>query len=194
MQQRSNEDWLRDVRADGKRHAQAVDDLHQFIRRELSRALADKFSLRREQLAAVVESASQKAIAHILQNLDAFSGRAVFTTWALKIAVRQALYELRLQRWQSVSAQNPISEIASEIHGELEQDGFLKHIHIVLKEVLTENQQFAIRAMIMFRMPKEEVAQHLGMARSDYFKMIHDARMRLKRRLESDPLFQKLTK
>jgi hypothetical protein len=40
--------------------------------------------------------------------------------------------------------------------------------------------------MVMFRMPKEEVMRLLLMERCDYFKMIHDARLRIKRRLQND--------
>ncbi|MDD2921035.1 MAG: hypothetical protein PHQ36_02015 [Anaerolineales bacterium] len=70
----------------------------------------------------------------------------------------------------------------------------MQYIHRVFKEELTDNQRIALRSMIMSRMPKEEVAQRLGMERQDYFKMIHDARLRLKRRLESDGLFHELAK
>lgn len=194
MRQRTNENWLGDLRADGDRHAQAVDDLRQLVRRELSHALSDKFSLNHEQLETIIESASQKTVSHILQNLNSFTGLTAFTTWALKIAVRQALYDMRLQRWQSTAAQRSLPEVPVDTYGKLEQDGFLKYIHSVFKEELSEEQRFAIRAMIMLRMPKEEVAQHLGMKRCDYFKMIHDARLRLKRRLESDHSFEKFTK
>jgi RNA polymerase sigma-70 factor (ECF subfamily) len=72
------------------------------------------------------------------------------------------------------------------MYTKLEMDEFLQYLHRILKEELTENQRIAIRAMIMSRVPKEEVAQRLGMKRHDYFKMIHDARLRLKRRFEAD--------
>lgn len=142
-----------------------MNDLHEFAGRELSRVFSDKFSLDSDQLNAVAKSASRKAVSQVLQNLDSFTGLAAFTTWVLKIAVRQALYDLRLQRWQSAAAQQSLPEIASDMYVKLEQDGFLKYIHSVFKEELSETQRFAIRSMVMFRMPKEEVAQHLGMER-----------------------------
>ena len=40
--------------------------------------------------------------------------------------------------------------------------------------------------MVMFRMPKEEVMRLLKMERCDYFTMIHDARLKIKRRLQKD--------
>jgi RNA polymerase sigma-70 factor, ECF subfamily len=194
MRQRTNDNWLGDLHADGDRHAQAVNDLHELAVRELSRVFSDKFSLDSDQLDAVAKSASRKAVSQVLQNLDSFTGLAAFTTWVLKIAVRQALYDLRLQRWQSAGAQQSLPEITSDMYIKLEQDGFLKYIHSVFKEELSERQRFAIRSMVMFRMPKEEVAQHLGMERCNYFKMIHDARLRLKRRLESDSFLHELVK
>ncbi len=56
---------------------------------------------------------------------------------------------------------------------------------------MTENQRTAIRVMVMRRMPKGEVDRYLGMQRFDYFKMIHDACLRLKRRFELDGWFSK---
>lgn len=70
----------------------------------------------------------------------------------------------------------------------------MQYIHRVFKEELTDDQRTAIRAMIMSRVPKEEVAMSLGMKRCDYFKMIHDARLRLKHRLEADGFFPGVAK
>jgi RNA polymerase sigma-70 factor, ECF subfamily len=100
--------------------------------------------------------------------------------------VRQALCEFRQQRWQSNSAGEGLQKISSKIYNLLERDEFMQYVYQVFKEELTENQRTALRAMIMLRVPKEEVMRSLGMERCDYFKMIHDARLRLKRRLERD--------
>ncbi len=135
---------------------------------------------------ATIASIVEKTISLALENLGLFGGHNEFTTWTLKIGVRQALYEFRRQRWQNISPVDGFPVIRPSLYAMLECDEFMKYIHVIFKEELTENQRTAIRAMIMLRMPKEDVMKRLGMERHDYFKMIHDARLRLKRRLERD--------
>jgi hypothetical protein len=45
--------------------------------------------------------------------------------------------------------------------------------------------------MVMFRVPKEDVMIYLGMERCDYFEMIHNARLRIKQRLQIDAAREK---
>ncbi len=58
-------------------------------------------------------SYTQEALVKTLDNLDQFQGRSRFTTWAMTIAVRVAMSELRHKRWQDVSLES-VTE-----HGEL---------------------------------------------------------------------------
>ena len=186
MAERTNNEWLEDLRAEGERQMLALEALRAFILSRLSVALDGKFTPGNPAHKALVKSTAQKTLSQVLEHLDTYDGRSAFTTWALKIAVRQALWELRQQRSLGTKGERTFSEIAPEMYGELAMDGFLQYLHRVLKEELTENQRIAIRAMIMSRMPKEEVARQLNMERRDYFKMIHDARLRLKRRFQVD--------
>jgi RNA polymerase sigma-70 factor, ECF subfamily len=57
-------------------------------------------------------------------------------------------------------------------------------------EELTEKQRKALMA-IMEGFPLEEAAQRLGMNRNALYKLMHDARLRLKRRLEKEGLTPK---
>lgn len=143
---------------------------------------------------AFVKSVAGKTIVYVLEHLNTFEEQSAFTTWALKFAVRQALYELRQQHGQVVSECPALPEIPREQYDQLGRDEFMQYVHRVFKEELTDNQRTAIRAMIMSRVPKEEVATSLGMERCDYFKMIHDARLRLKHRLEADGFFSGIAK
>lgn len=189
MGKRTNDEWIADLRAGGYRQARALENLHAIIVEGLPNALSGRLSDDDPELEIFVKSIAKKTIAQGLEHLNDFEGHSAFTTWALKIAVRQALYELRQQHSQAVSASFVLPEIPSELYDKLKGDIFMQYIHRVFKEELTDHQRTAIRAMIMSRVPKEEVAMSLGMERCDYFKMIHDARLRLKRRLEIDGWF-----
>jgi RNA polymerase sigma-70 factor (ECF subfamily) len=189
MDKRTNDEWIADLRAGGDRQARALEDMHAIILEGLPNALSGRLSAGAPEFESFVKSIAKKTIAQGLEHINDFEGHSAFTTWALKIAVRQALYELRQQHRPIVSARWGLPEIPSELHDKLKRDKFMQYIHRVFKEELTDNQRTAIRAMIMSRVPKEEVAMSLGMKRCDYFKMIHDARLRLKRRLEVDGWF-----
>jgi hypothetical protein len=104
----------------------------------------------------------------------------------MKIAIRQLLYELRVEKWKIDSKDEGFPQVPEEWHAILTENEFLQFTHNLFKQVLSESQRIAIRSMVMFRMPKEEVMRLLLMERCDYFKMIHDARLRIKRRLQND--------
>lgn len=189
VDKRTNDEWIADFCAGGDRQAQVLEDLRVVISQSLAHALSGRLPTDEPEFEAFVKSVAQKTIVYVLEHLNTFEEQSAFTTWALKFAVRQALYELRQQHGQVVSERPTLPEIPREQYDRLERDEFMQYIHRVFKEELTDNQRTAIRAMIMSRVPKEEVATSLGMERCDYFKMIHDARLRLKHRLEADGFF-----
>jgi RNA polymerase sigma-70 factor (ECF subfamily) len=52
-----------------------------------------------------------------------------------------------------------------------------------MDEELTDRQRTALMAVALQEMPLEEVARRLGTERNALYKLLHDARKRLKRRL-----------
>ena len=146
---------------------------------------------------ALTEDACQEALLLILDNLDSFEGRSRFTTWAHKIAVRVALTELRRKRWQDVSLDMLVDENAagsmmtapgSGPEAAAERSDLLSWIQRIMAEELTEKQRTAIAAIAYGGMPLEEVARRLNTNRNALYKLMHDGRLRLKRRLARDGL------
>jgi RNA polymerase sigma-70 factor (ECF subfamily) len=186
MEKRTNGEWVDDLCSGGDRQAQALDDLRTILVHTLPHILSGRLSSDDPDFETFVDSVSEKTIVRVLEDLNSFEGRSAFITWALKIGVRQTLSELRRVRWQADLSRGDLPAIPSRMYTALANDEFMQYIHQVFRDELTDNQRFAIRSMIMMRMPKEEVAKSLGMERCDYFKMIHDARLRLKHRMEAD--------
>lgn len=136
----------------------------------------------------------------VLDHLDTFEGRSQFTTWVHKIAVRAALTELRRRRWREV----PLPEMEMTEDGEAsyrelpdsqpspedqaERKDMMKRINRIIMEELTEKQRKALMAVAMQGFPLEEAAQRLGTNRNTLYKLMHDARLKLKRRLEKEGL------
>jgi RNA polymerase sigma-70 factor (ECF subfamily) len=188
MAERTNTDWLDDLRAND---ARALDDLRDLLASRLPIILSTKIPPDSPDFSKIVETTTQYTLVYVQDHLHNYDGKSAFTTWVLKIAVRLGLLEIRQIKFQSAYPVRSLPKTPSIFHAILAFSPFLKRLHTIFREELTENQRTAIRAMVMYRMPKEEVARYLGLERFDYFKMIHDARLRLKRRFELDGWFSK---
>src|SRR5277367_335614 len=93
-----HDDWLERLRpAEAGRDA-ALEELRGILVRGLMRALGS-----RGGGAAFVEDVAQEALLRILDSLNSFEGRSRFTTWAMTIAIRIGISELRRKRFQDVS-------------------------------------------------------------------------------------------
>jgi RNA polymerase sigma-70 factor, ECF subfamily len=199
MEKRTNEEWVADLRAGGKRQAQALEDLRGIILRGLPYAIAGRIAPNSPESEALVEEVVQETLMRVLEHLDTFEGRSQFTTWAHKIAVRAALTELRRVRWREV----PLPEMGMNEEGDtsyrelpdaqaspeeqVSQAEMMKRVNRIIMEELTEKQRKALTA-IMEGFPLEEAASRLGTNRNALYKMLHDARLQLKKRLEQEGL------
>lgn len=188
MIERSNEEWLEDLRE--PRSEQAISDLRDILLRGLRAALYSKI---RRNLDFVMEDFVQEALIKILDNLETFRGESRFTTWAHKIAINVAFTELRRRRWENVSLQ----EIADRYEGNdftpviltdpslsPEQKALLQilmeTINHLIEHDLTEKQSTAMKAVVFGGMPIDVVARRMGSNRNALYKLMHDARKRLK--------------
>lgn len=187
---RSNEDWLRELRAGGPAQAIALEELHRYLRRALPGCLKSRGDVPEHLL----EDAVQDALIRALDQLDRFEGRSRFTTWVTTIAVRAVLTELRRRRWRDVSLEDvtadaelaPEGIVGAEADPERQaaQLGIIRAMHEVLESQLSERQRVAIVAELR-GMPQEEIGRRLGATRNAVYKLGHDARKKLKRGLEA---------
>ena len=199
MAQRTNDEWLFALRAGGELQAQALEDLRILILRGLPYALAGKLSPDSPEFGALAEETAQEALMRVLDYLDTFEGRSQFTTWVQKIAVREALSQLRRRRWRDV----PLPEMREdESEGMLremsdsqpapdvlaERNDLLQRVNRIIREELTEKQRQAVEALAIRGLPVEMAARQLNMNPNALYKLLHDARMRLKHRLEAEGL------
>lgn len=200
---RNNADWLNDLQSPGEAREAALSNLMSLLRRALpnglSRWLSPDHPLFDDLLADVI----QETLMRVLDNLHTFEGRSQFTTWAYKIAVRVALNELRRRRWRDVSLDGlneeeaddnaPRQFTSSDPNPEsvIERADLIRRVQQILAEELTERQRAAMNAIHMQGVPMEEVARRMGTNRNALYKLMHDARLRLKNRLEREGLSPK---
>ena len=191
MADRSNQEWIADLSEPGPRREAALADLRQRLVRGLGYAMSSQSNIRQ----ADIEDFAQDALLKILAALDSFRGESLFTTWAQKIAVRVGLSELRRRRWKDVSLDKIVEAAEGDfVPAVLADDSaspeeqavlqtMLETLQTVIAEELTGKQRQALVAILVQGMPLEEVARRMGTNRNALYKLLHDARRRLKKRL-----------
>ena len=193
---RDNSTWLEVLAAGGPAREAALADLRQVIVSSLPYAVTRPATQDEADFNAFAEDVAQETLVRVLDHLDSFEGRARFTTWVLKIAVRLAFTELRRRHWKDVSldqletergeAAGPIlTDPAAGPERAAEQASVAALVSRMLAEELTERQRRAMTAM-MQGMPLEEIARRMGTERNALYKLLHDARLRLRARLERE--------
>lgn len=200
MGDRTNEQWIADLASSGSDQESAIEDLRAIIRSGLPYSLSKWLTPADPNFDALADEVTQDTILRVLDHLQSFEGRSKFTTWVHKIAVRIALTELRRKRWKDVSldelldtdgapsAVGLISDTVEDPALAVEQMDMVERLRRVIEEELTEKQRTALTAVGIHGMPMDEVAQRMGMKRNALYKLMHDARLRLKQRLEDEGL------
>jgi RNA polymerase sigma-70 factor (ECF subfamily) len=188
---RTNQNWLRDLRAESP---EAIEDLRSSLVRGLRAALAGRLQ---GDLDAISEDFAQDALLKILASLDSFRGESRFLTWAQKIAVHVALSDLRRKRWKDIPLQtfteNPegedftpafLSDRSPSPETLAARQDLLRNLEKLIFEELTERQRTALLSILQDGLPLREVAERMQTNPNALYKLVHDARTRLKQRLE----------
>ena len=189
MQERTNEQWLAELR--GPNPDEALADLYDLLVRGLKAALGG----RADGVDANIGDFAQEALIKIVSNLDSFRGESRFTTWAKKIAMNVALTELKRRRWRDVSLQDLLDRRTATGRGLADpqltpeqvafQNMVLANLRCTIDEELTDRQREAVVAVILEGMPIAEVARRMGTNQNALYKLLHDARKKLKLRMEA---------
>ena len=198
MTRRSNEEWIRALGGSGEDQAAALAELRTYLLRaalySLQRARHQVAHLGASALPQLAEDCAQEALTAVLQRLGTFRGDSHFTTWAYTFAVNIALMAARRERWASVPL-DPIldgSHSPSAAGATLEQPTpesralqaeAIAAIREGIERHLTVKQQQVLRAVVFEQVPLDEVVRHLGSNRNALYKLLHDARRKLKSHL-----------
>lgn len=200
MNTRSNEAWITDLRSTGSIYETALSDLRAIIQKGLPYALTRWLPSDDPLFQPLVEEVTQETLLRVLDQLGTFEGRSLFTTWVHKIAIRIALTELRRKRWRDSSldelTENEdvppppglLADPQSSPEVSAERSDMLSRVKRILEEELTPKQRQALVLLGLQDMPMEEAAKRMKTNRNALYKLLHDARLRLKRRLALEDL------
>lgn len=188
---RNDEDWASSLATDDiAQREEAVRDLRDMLYRGLAKSLSTGGRIDDAFLDDVVQEATMK----ILEKLHDFEGRSKFRTWAVTIAVRAAVNRMRKRDWQNVSLESVVGEkgFAASIVIESDQaDSYAKSrlellgkLKDLIDTELTEKQRTALAADLG-GMPLPQIADKLGSNTNSIYKLLHDARKKLRRGFET---------
>lgn len=206
MTERSNQQWLAHLTGPPAEQESALEALRVRLQRGifyyLSRDRSDLSHLSSQDLSQMAEDLAQDAVLRVLDNLDSFRGDSRFTTWATKIAVRVAISDLRRARYKDfrlddltaedellpLNASASVSNHLPNPESAAERADVMTKISTALSEALTERQYQALDAVALRGVPLEIVAEQMGTNRNALYKLVHDARRKLRAHLEAQGL------
>jgi RNA polymerase sigma-70 factor, ECF subfamily len=200
---RTNEEWLEELRASGAIQEAAIADLRDLLLRAVlfffSRNRGDLERLTRDETLQRAEDGAQEALIAVMNHLSDFRGDSKFTTWAYKFAINIALMTARRERWKGISLDSlsfgeddSLAEwvIRDKSIGLTPDQSALQreireNIWEVIEQDLTDKQRRVLILMVFNEVPMDEVARRLDTNRNAIYKMLHDARRKLKNRLQA---------
>jgi RNA polymerase sigma-70 factor, ECF subfamily len=202
---KTNEEWLRALRGDGIEREDALKDLRERLLRGMRAYLAENSgytaTFGSEEARQIAEDCAQESLLTIQKKKESFRGESQFTTWAMTVAIRILLGELRRRRWQQTSRQYsrvgydvpnwPIEVLQSrDPEMAIQQAELWTILRRIIEKELTSKQRFVLVASAFQDMPLDLVADHLKTSRDNVYKILHDARKKLKRCLTKRGLTQ----
>jgi len=185
-----SESWLRDLRSGGPARERAASRVHALLVRVAAREARRRRSSIPDALHAelddLVHQAATDALMAITRKLDSFRGEARFTTWASKFAIFELSSGLRRRIWRDrplVSddciagglADSAPSALAGVERGEL-----IAGLARAMATELTDRQRLVFQSAAVDEVPIDVLAQRLGSSRGAIYKILHDARRRLR--------------
>jgi RNA polymerase sigma-70 factor (ECF subfamily) len=186
-------EWLDALRDSGPRHDAAIARLHSLLVRaarfEVARRRASLPHLRGEALDDLAGQSADDALVAVLGKLDDFRGESRFTTWAYKFALLEAAVRLRRLAWQGrevplePDAWELLAAAGSSPHLEVEMRELLAAVRVAIKEQLTERQRDVLLWTTVAEVPIDVLAERLDTTRGALYKVLHDARQKLRARL-----------
>jgi RNA polymerase sigma-70 factor (ECF subfamily) len=186
-------DWVNALRAEAPVRDDALSRLHALLLR-VARAEAWR---RRGTLApqTIVElddlcmQAADDALAAITRKLDGFKGLSRFTTWAAKFVILEISSRMRRSAWRnrriewSDAAWNSLQSPARAADRALEDREQLELLRRAMSRDLTERQRMILTAAVVEEVPVDVLAERLGASRGAIYKILHDARRKLRQAL-----------
>ena len=184
-------DWVAALDA---RDPAAIERLHDLLLRaarfEIGRRRRALPHLRGDDWDDLAHQSADDAMVAILRKLPEFRGDSRFTTWAYKFALLEAAVNLRRRAWQG--RELPLAEQGWELlvspvespASSTETVALLAALRDAIRDDLTPHQRDVLVSITLNGVPIDVLADRLNTTRGALYKTLHDARRKLRARLE----------
>jgi RNA polymerase sigma-70 factor (ECF subfamily) len=170
-----------------------VEELHGLLlagaRAEANRRIGSLPDAVRADLDDLCLQAADDAVAAVLGKLESFRGDSRFSTWAYKFVIFEISTRLRRHAWrgQRIELDNADWErlVAPDDAGSSDQLAVLTLVREAMSDRLSERQRFVFTAAVLQEVPIDVLAERLSSTRGAIYKMLHDARRKLREHIES---------
>lgn len=197
---RTNQEWIAALSGASDPQAGAIADLRDLVLRAALYTLAANLDnlqgLEDRDRLALAEDCAQEAVLAVLDHLGDFRQESKFTTWAYKFGVNIALTRARRERWKQVSldalsGENDaldwlLPQARAKATGS-EAPVLKSEVAAILQEVfvreLTGRQRQVLKWIAFDEVPMDVVVERLTTNRNAVYKMLHDARLKVKQHL-----------
>lgn len=191
----SSQLWLEGLQASGSEHERCVAALHALLLRvaryEVSRR-AGSLQLQGPELEDIAQQASDDALMAIRSKVTSFRGESRFTTWAYKFVMFEVSTKMGRHFWRNRPAsmdEGSWEELADPLAVSPDQHSEHRELFVALRraidEDLTHLQRRVFVAVALNEVPMDALARELGATRNSVYKVLFDARRRLRDRLRA---------
>jgi RNA polymerase sigma-70 factor (ECF subfamily) len=185
--------WLGRLGGERRERQAAERDLHaRLVRIALAevRRRSARTPVTGPELDDVAHQAADDAMLAILAKVGDFRGESRFTTWAYRFVILEVSSKLGRHYWRNPPVALDAGQwerlpdrfgIDPALHAE--SAGILAEVRRVVDEELTAHQRRLFVAIVVDEIPLDAVAAELGLRRNAIYKVIFDARRKIRRAL-----------
>jgi RNA polymerase sigma-70 factor (ECF subfamily) len=190
--------WVNGLRSNGAEQARALERLHDLLLRAAFAESGRRRHLYPEiagaELDDLCRQAADDAVVAVTAKLNGFRGASRFTTWAYGFAVFEISVKLRRHAWRGARIPTADDDALWDRLGSgeagaqrsAESAELLRALRRAVAEELTARQREVFVAVALNEVEIDVVAGRLGSTRGAVYKVLHDARQKLRRRLERE--------
>ena len=185
--------WIEGLRGEPSIREAALARLHAML---LGVSRAEAFR-RRTTLPADISNdlddlclqAANDAVLAVVRKLDDFRGASRFTTWAYKFAVLEVSVRLRRRAWNTrrvdldAASWGRLADATPMADQGVEEREFLAAVRNAVEKTLTKYQRDVFLSVAVEEIPIDVIADRTGSTRGAVYKVLYDARRKLREAL-----------
>lgn len=194
----ATEEWLRVLSAPGPDHEDGLARLHELLLRVAQREMhrrGGSSAIAGPEADDLAHQAAADAMVSVLRKLPTFRGESRFTTWAYSFVMFEVSGKIARHRW--TGGLNPAGsedwEQLPDRFGldpgqQAEWGDLVRGVQNAVRSSLSEHQRRVFVAIVLDGVPLDVVAAELGATRNAVYKVMFDARRKLRAALVEEGL------